>query len=225
MTTRRSEPFIGGGSVVSSTISANFLRVFAVVLIILFLSGCPKKAAVKVPPVPAPAPPAVAVKAEPPTIKSGESVVLNWKTENATEVRLEPLGDVDVSGSKSVALTQSTNFKLVAIGPGGSKEATVHVEVTPRSSSHSDTEEDLPTSVTERQDIFFGTDEYLVPSGQESTIVKDAQFLNDHPDLHILIEGHCDQNGSIEYNLALGASRASEVSSGLVKAGVRPDRI
>jgi peptidoglycan-associated lipoprotein len=215
MTTRRLRPLFGARSALSPTVSTNMVRLSAAVLTILFLSGCPKKNAVKVPLVPPPVPPAVAVKAEPSTIKSGESIVLNWKTENATEARLEPLGYVQINGSKSIALTQSTDFKLVAIGPGGSREAT----------SRSDAEEDLPASIAERQDIFFGNDEYLVPPEQENTIAQDAQFLHDHPDLHILIEGHCDQNGSIEYNLALGASRAGEVRSGLVKAGVQLDRI
>ena len=100
------------------------------------------------------------------------------------------------------------------------------VTVEPASAAAGKTAEDeLSAKNVERYDVFFGSDEYEVSSDQRTTIANDAQFLSDHPDLRILIEGHCDELGSVEYNLALGESRATAVKSDLVKAGIPSDRI
>jgi peptidoglycan-associated lipoprotein len=53
----------------------------------------------------------------------------------------------------------------------------------------------------------------------------DAQFLAQHANINIVIEGHCDERGSTEYNLALGDQRASAVKSALTAAGVSAGRI
>ena len=52
-----------------------------------------------------------------------------------------------------------------------------------------------------------------------------ATLLRAYPDIHITVEGHCDERGSTEYNLALGASRADAVKNALIQAGVGGDRI
>ena len=49
--------------------------------------------------------------------------------------------------------------------------------------------------------------------------------MADHPDLKLMVEGHCDERGSIEYNLALGVNRANAVKTELTKLGVSADRI
>jgi len=73
--------------------------------------------------------------------------------------------------------------------------------------------------------VFFDLDQYVIRADQQSTIVNDAHFLNNHPDLRVLIEGHCDELGSADYNLALGDIRANEVKEALVKAGIDGARI
>ena len=50
-------------------------------------------------------------------------------------------------------------------------------------------------------------------------------FLKQHPNIDVLIEGHCDDRGSIEYNLALGTSRAETVKQTLLQEGVPADRL
>lgn len=54
---------------------------------------------------------------------------------------------------------------------------------------------------------------------------SDAAFLAQHPDINLLIEGHCDDRGSDEYNLGLGENRASVVRDWLVANGVNANRI
>ena len=53
----------------------------------------------------------------------------------------------------------------------------------------------------------------------------DASFLQQHPSIKILVEGHCDDRGSDEYNIALGASRAESVKQALLQRGISADRI
>lgn len=53
----------------------------------------------------------------------------------------------------------------------------------------------------------------------------DAQFLAAHPNMRLLIEGHCDERGSEDYNLALGDSRAKRVRDALVQQGISADRV
>jgi len=50
-------------------------------------------------------------------------------------------------------------------------------------------------------------------------------FLNQHPNINFTIEGHCDERGSVEYNLALGDKRATAVKNALTIAAINPSRI
>ncbi|RKX65746.1 MAG: peptidoglycan-associated lipoprotein Pal, partial [Thermodesulfobacteriota bacterium] len=54
---------------------------------------------------------------------------------------------------------------------------------------------------------------------------KKAQWLKEHPEVHLLIEGHCDERGTEEYNLALGERRANSAKEFLVNLGIDPKRI
>lgn len=205
----------------------NAVLVIATATLALLLTGCPSKTEIaKVPPPPPPAAPVASIEVSPATIQPGQSAVVSWKTENATEVQVQPLGPVQASGSKSVTPSESTTYKIVARGPGGTQEMVARLTVAPAAAAApAASDEELSARAAERLDVFFDTDEYEVSPDQGGTITNDATFLNDHPDLRILIEGHCDELGSIEYNLALGESRATEVKSRLVKAGIPADRM
>jgi peptidoglycan-associated lipoprotein len=74
-------------------------------------------------------------------------------------------------------------------------------------------------------DVYFDYDKAdLRP--QDSTVTEqDAAFLVKHPDMKLVIEGHCDERGSAEYNLALGQMRAESLQHALVSDGVPASRI
>ncbi|HEX6505281.1 MAG TPA: OmpA family protein [Terriglobales bacterium] len=201
------------------------LKLATVVLLAFVCSACGSKPVAKLPPPPPPPVPTATVEAAPSTLQPGQSAVLTWKTENATDIKLEPIGTVEASGSKTVTPSDSVTYRIVAKGPGGQQEASVRVTVMPAATAAPKAEDELFSAASARQDVFFDTDEYSVRADQEPTVVSDASFLKAHPDLHVLIEGHCDELGSIEYNLALGESRAQTVKSMLVKAGISPMRI
>ncbi len=74
--------------------------------------------------------PTVSLQVDPTVIKKGESTTLTWETSNATSVRFEPsLGTVGLSGSRSVEPEETTTYKLIASGEGGTTEQSVQVEV------------------------------------------------------------------------------------------------
>lgn len=85
------------------------------------------------------------------------------------------------------------------------------------------TQQDLVVNVGDR--VFFGYDKYDLTSEARSTIEKQAQWLKKYQQLTISVEGHCDERGTREYNLALGEKRAMTVRNYLTALGVESGRI
>ena len=73
--------------------------------------------------------------------------------------------------------------------------------------------------------VFFGYDQYDLNAKARATLEKQAALLRKHAATKILIQGHCDERGTREYNLALGARRASSAKDYLVALGINPSRI
>ena len=99
----------------------------------LALAGCHKKTPppasnAMAPDTTLPAPTAT-ITADPLAIDIGQSIVLNWRTMNATSVSIDGIGPVAVNGTQTVSPANSTNFHLVAKGDGGVTEANVRVTV------------------------------------------------------------------------------------------------
>jgi peptidoglycan-associated lipoprotein len=195
---------------------------------LIFLGACHKKVAPPPPPPPpAPNAPTASLSANPNTLDPGQSTTLTWQTSNATDVSIDGIGPVDVSGSRQVTPADSTTYHLLAKGPGGTQDATARVTVNaapaPPPQTSNATEEELFAQNV--KDIYFDYDKYDIRPSDQATIQGDARFLQQHPNIRITIEGHCDERGSTEYNLALGANRADSVKNALVQAGVAGDRI
>ena len=87
--------------------------------------------------------------------------------------------------------------------------------------------EDIYTRCTDVnfEPVYFGFDSTVIPQGELDKVDAVAQHLLDNADRVVVVEGHCDERGSNEYNLSLGDSRASIVRSYLVQNGVTADRI
>ena len=196
---------------------------------IVFLGACHKKVAPPPPPPPpAPTAPTASLSASPNTIDQGQSTTLTWQTTNATDVTIDGIGAVDTSGSRQVTPSDSTTYHLVAKGAGGTQDASARVTVNaqptpPAPPPPSATEEELFAQNV--KDIFFDYDKYDVRASEQAAVQGDAQFLQQHPNIHIRVEGYCDERGSTEYNLALGANRADTVKNALIQAGLSGDRI
>ncbi len=196
---------------------------------IMFLGACHKKAATPPPPPPPPpAAPTASLTANPESVDSGQSTTLTWQTTNATDVSIAGIGAVQANGSQQVTPSESKTYTLTAKGPGGTQDATARVTVNtpaapaPVTTSNATEEELFSQNI---KDIYFGYDKSDIGSDQQSSIQQDASFLKQHGGIRFTIEGHCDERGSTEYNLALGDSRAGAVKAALVGAGVSADSI
>ena len=75
------------------------------------------------------------------------------------------------------------------------------------------------------KDVYFDYNKSAIRSNEETTAQNDAAFLKQHPSINVLVEGHCDDRGSIEYNLALGTSRAESIKQTLLAEGVPQDHV
>ena len=75
------------------------------------------------------------------------------------------------------------------------------------------------------QPVFFGLDSYEVDGGGQQALNTNAGILKKYPTWIITIEGHCDERGTAEYNLALGEKRALAAKTYLVSLGVPADRV
>ncbi|MFN8587416.1 MAG: peptidoglycan-associated lipoprotein Pal [Candidatus Eisenbacteria bacterium] len=73
--------------------------------------------------------------------------------------------------------------------------------------------------------VFFGYDSHSLDESARATLERNARVLRARPETKITIEGHCDERGTAEYNMALGELRAQAASRWLVGAGVAPERI
>lgn len=73
--------------------------------------------------------------------------------------------------------------------------------------------------------IFFDTDQYNVDAQDQSVLQSQAQWLAQYPNVSIVIEGHADERGTRDYNLALGERRANAAKNYLVALGISSARI
>ncbi|MFZ1203281.1 MAG: peptidoglycan-associated lipoprotein Pal [Candidatus Acidiferrales bacterium] len=196
-----------------------------------FISGCKKNVAAT-PPAAAPAPtpqPTVALNASPASVSPGQTVTLSWSSTNATDLDIEPgIGKVAPQGSTPANPTQTTTYTITATGPGGS--ATASAQVTVAAANNEAPASSGPPNVSELfeqnvKDVFFDLDKAELRGDSRDVLTKDAEFLRSYPDVHISIEGHCDERGSTEYNLALGQSRAQASKNYLISLGISADRM
>jgi peptidoglycan-associated lipoprotein len=203
------------------------------------VTGCGKKDKGvnpnSLPPMPAApaASPSASITADPLAIDLGQSVVLNWRTQNATVVTIDGIGQVNVNGTQTVSPSNSTNFHLTAKGDGGTIEANVRVTVrVPVAPTVPPSTGALPGDMGSDaefhknvQDAFFDYDSFELRPDAQSSVAQAASYLASHPAIKVVIGGYCDDRGSAEYNLALGENRANAARTALVSAGVAPTRL
>lgn len=84
-----------------------------------------------------------------------------------------------------------------------------------------------PAETTELvlEDIFFDYDKHNLRDDARTTMERNARLLTNNSGVKVLLEGHCDERGTVEYNLALGDRRAQSAKNYLVQFGVEAGRI
>jgi peptidoglycan-associated lipoprotein len=212
------------------------LVLFATLVVFASVTGCHKQASGVNPgalgPAPAPpaAPPTATITADPLAIDLGQSVVLNWRSQNATSASIDGIGDVNLNGTQTVSPSSSTNFHLTVKGDGGTTEAnvrvTVRVPVAPAAPETVAADMGSEAAFHQNvQDIFFDYDSFDLRPDASTSVTQAASYLNAHPSIKVVIGGYCDDRGSAEYNLALGENRANAARTALVSAGVSASRL
>jgi peptidoglycan-associated lipoprotein len=109
-------------------------------------------------------------------------------------------------------------------------------ETTPNSSSSQDgsgsmnggpvtpgSQDDLAQNVGDR--VFFALDSSQLSTEAQSTLERQSAWLKQYPNVNVTVEGHCDERGTREYNLALGERRAAATKKYLVGLGIAASRI
>ena len=87
----------------------------------------------------------------------------------------------------------------------------------------SETVKYLATGVPDR--VFFATNKSILTTASRDTLRKQAAWLRENKNINVTIEGHCDERGTREYNLALGERRANAAKDYLMTYGISSDRI
>ena len=121
--------------------------------------------------------------------------------------------------SKSLAVI-SALFLLAACESGmgsGSGDGSGRGPATPGS------QEDLTQNVGDR--VFFATDSSTLDSEAQATLAAQSRWLQQYPNVSVTVEGHADERGTREYNIALGERRAAAAKRYLVAQGVSPSRV
>jgi peptidoglycan-associated lipoprotein len=77
----------------------------------------------------------------------------------------------------------------------------------------------------ENEDIYFEFDSASLNAAAREVLQKKARWLDENPSVKVIIEGHCDNRGTNEYNLALGEARARSAQAYLLDLGIHPSRI
>lgn len=210
-------------------------------LLLAVAAGCHRKA-----PLPPPPPPPAAVTppaskpaveyftAEPTTVSSGQPASLRWSVTGATGVQIDnSIGSVSPNGRRAVYPTATTTYHLTATGPGGQTDADATVTVStppspaPAPANNASTIQDILSHQV--QDIHFDYDKSDVRAQDQSILQADAtalkQIFSLDSNFIVTIEGHCDERGSAEYNLALGDRRAAGTRDALSALGVPADKL
>jgi peptidoglycan-associated lipoprotein len=109
----------------------------------------------------------------------------------------------DTSGTGATTTTADTSMTGTSITPGSLEDFTVNVG----------------------DRVFFDFDRYDLKPEALAQLERQAAWLKSYPQVTVVIEGHCDERGTREYNLALGERRANAARNYLVALGIDPNRI
>lgn len=214
----------------------------------LIAVGCSKKVAPAPPPPPPPPPPpapTITLTVDRPSITAGQGAVLSYTATNATSVTIDPgIGAVQpaTSGTRQINPTQTTSFTARATGPGGTaNSAAVNIVVNqpaaapppppppPVNKAPAVAAAAGPTIdqlfTTTMTPILFDYDKATIRASEESKLLNIASWLKQNPTLRFTIEGHADERGGQEYNVALSDERAASVKKYLAGQGIAEGRM
>ena len=124
-----------------------------------------------------------------------------------------------------LVVTACTTTKKTAVGKYNKIESEAKIEAQMQGDVYvgTDTVGELSKGVPDR--VFFATNESILTTKSRDTLRKQATWLRENSNVNVVIEGHADERGTREYNLALGERRANAAKDYLMTYGVSADRI
>ena len=120
---------------------------------------------------------------------------------------------------KNIILAFAVSFLLSACATQKKMDSQMQGDV----STGTDTVEYLASGVPDR--VFFATNESVLTTASRDTLRKQAAWLRKNPDINVVLEGHADERGTREYNLALGERRANSAKDYLMTYGISSNRV
>ena len=153
--------------------------------------------------------------------------------ETASEIDAIATG---ASGSSTASTATAASSSSTSTVSSGSSDSSSSSSSSTSSSGASGSSSDSTTTYSYDTDpktalikvgdrVLFGYDSSELDDDDRSVLDNQAKFLNQNPSLKVTIEGHCDERGTREYNLALGEKRASAVKDYLISVGINSERI
>jgi|GEM_PF-987393 len=167
--------------------------------------------------------PTISASVSPSSVMAGNCATLSWSSTHTDTVRLDPDGDtLSTSGSRDMCPASTTTYTLTASGPGGSATASATLNVAAPAPP--------PEPVAKPMEkvfggIYFDFDRYNIRAEGKSVLNQVADYMIKNRDAKLTVEGHCDERGTLEYNLGLGERRAASAKSYLQNLGVDGGRI
>jgi peptidoglycan-associated lipoprotein len=116
--------------------------------------------------------------------------------------------------------TQPTAVEDRSAGAGTTKDGSKTAEATPTLNPLTD-----PNNILSKRSVYFDYDSHAVKNEYRPLVQSHAQYLRDHPDAKVLLQGNTDDRGSREYNLALGQRRADSVKNAMTLTGAKEAQI
>lgn len=175
--------------------------------------------------------PTIELTANPTSVRRGGEATLSWRSSNADSVIIDSgVGNVATEGTIRVNPLESVTYTAVARGAGGEARASARVTVTRDEAPAAIDQTELQALQKAIQDglvrpVFFAYDQAELSAESRNILEENAKWFRRYPSVQIIIEGHCDERGTEEYNLALGDRRASVVRDYLVQLGVPGNRM
>jgi peptidoglycan-associated lipoprotein len=170
--------------------------------------------------------PTASLTADRVSVNKGESVKLSWSTADAAKVSIAPeVGAVTPQGSTSVTPSASTTYTLTATSDGGSAESSVRISVSALASTETRKPPLEELFLKDIRDAYFDYNSAAIRPDAREALQRSADFLKNYPSANVTVEGHCDERGSTEYNIALGDRRANAVKQYLISLGVPTNQV
>ncbi len=209
--------------------------------LLIVAAACHKKTPPPPPPPPPSAAPPPAAKpvinffnAEPDTVSAGQPSSLHWSVTGSSSTEIDnAIGQVSPEGRRAVYPKATTTYTLTATSTGGTITAiaTVAVSTPPPPQPPAPAPAPSIQDILSRQvqDIHFDYDKSDIRPEDQPVLQADAnalrQIFSMDSNFVVMVEGHCDERGSAEYNIALGDRRASAAKDALIALGVPADKL